>query len=102
MARMDLQLPELTVEDFRRAWTRFELVSAAKEWNDAKRLTILPTLLRGKLIDFYTEFDEDTKGDLASLKKALLEKAGLQEDPLVASKTFNQRDQLQHEKVDAS
>ena len=32
--------------------------------------------------------------------KALLEKAGLQEDPLVASKTFNQRDQLQHEKVD--
>lgn len=86
-------------EDFCRAWTHFELIAAAKEWNAAKQLTISPTLLRGKLIDFYTEFDEDTKGSLELLKKALLEKAGLQEDPLVVSKTFNQHDQLPSEKV---
>ena len=29
-------LPEITVEDFMRAWTRFELVATAKEWNEAK------------------------------------------------------------------
>ena len=99
MAQMELQLPELTVEDFQRAWTRFELVSAAKEWNAEKQLTILPTLLRGKLIDFYTEFDGDTKSSLSTLKKALQEKAGLLDNPLVASKSFNQRDQLSTEEV---
>ena len=96
MAQMELQL---TVEDFQRAWTRFELVSAAKEWNAEKQLTILPTLLRGKLIDFYTEFDDGTKSSLSTLKKALQEKAGLLDNPLVASKSFNQRDQLSTEEV---
>ena len=100
MAHIELQLPELTTDDFQRAWTRFELVATAKEWNEAKRLTIVPTLLRGKLIDFYTEFDEATKGDLSSLKLALQEKAGLKIDPLIASRNFNQRDQLPGEKVD--
>lgn len=100
MAHIELQLPELTTDDFQRAWTRFELVATAKEWNEAKRLTIVPTLLRGKLIDFYTEFDEATKGDLSSLKLALQEKAGLKIDPLIASRNFNQRDQLPGEKID--
>lgn len=97
---MDLQLPELTTDDFHRAWTRFELIAAAKEWNNAKQLTIVPTLLRGKLIDFYTEFDDATKNDLAVLKQALQVKAGLIKDPLVASRSFNQRSQLLNEKVD--
>ena len=51
MAQMELQLPELTAENFHRAWTRFELVAVAKEWNEAKQLAIVPTLLRGKLIE---------------------------------------------------
>ena len=97
---MDLQLPELTTDDFHRAWTRFELIAAAKEWNNAKRLTIVPTLLRGKLIDYYTEFDDATKTDLATLKQALQVKAGLIKDPLVTSRSFNQRSQLSNEKVD--
>ena len=59
-----MQLPELTADDVQRAWTRFELVAVAKEWNEAKQLTIVPTLLRGKLIDFYTELDDATKTDL--------------------------------------
>ena len=73
MGQMELQLPELMIEDFQKAWTRFKLVSAAK-WNAEKQLTILPTLLWGKLIDFYTEFDEATKSSLSSLKKALQER----------------------------
>ena len=97
---MDLQLPELTTDNIHRAWTHFELVAAAKEWNEAKRLTIVPTLLRGKLIDYYTEFDEATKTNLAALKQALQEKAGLIKDPLVASRSFNQRSQWPSEKVD--
>ena len=50
---LDIPLPELTVESFQRAWTRFELVAKAKEWDSAKQLTVLPTLLRGKLVDRY-------------------------------------------------
>ena len=34
-ATLDLALPEITVEDFGRAWTRFELVAKAKEWDAA-------------------------------------------------------------------
>lgn len=33
---LDIPLPEVTAEDFKRAWTRFELVAKAKEWEDAK------------------------------------------------------------------
>jgi len=47
MAEMDLPLPEITKEDFLHVWTRFELVATAKEWNTAKRATVLPTLLCG-------------------------------------------------------
>ena len=98
---MELQLPELTAENFQRGWTRFELVVVAKEWNEAKQLAIVSTLLRGKLIDFYTKFDDaTTKKDLSRLKQTLQEKAGLKKDPLMASRNFNQRDQLLNEKVD--
>ena len=68
---MDIPLPELTVENFKRAWTRYELVAKAKEWNAAKQLIVLPTLLRGKLVDYYTEFDDDTKGDISKIRLAL-------------------------------
>ena len=61
MVQIELQLPELTTDNFQRAWTCFELIAVAKEWNAAKQLTIVPTLLQGKLTDFYTEFDEATK-----------------------------------------
>ena len=32
---LDIPLPELTTDDFQRAWTRFELVAKAKEWDTA-------------------------------------------------------------------
>lgn len=45
------------------------------------------------------ELDDDTKGDLALLKDALQERAGTKEDPLLASKNFNQRTQGHDEEV---
>ena len=84
------------MEDFQRGWTRFEFVTAAKEWNANKQLAVIPTLLRGRLIDYYVELDDETKGDLRLLKVVLQERAG---DPLLASKNFNQRSQGPDEKV---
>lgn len=101
MAQMDLPLPEITKDDFLRAWTRFELVAAAKEWNVRKKATVLPTLLRGKLVDFYIELSEETRADLAELKKALMNKAGLLKDPLMAGKEFIARIQRDGETVDS-
>ena len=97
---MDIPLPELTVENFKRAWTRFELVAKAKEWNAAKQLIVLPTLLRGKLVDYYTEFDDDTKGDISKIRLALAKASGRVEDPLVAARTFVSRDQGPDERVE--
>ena len=99
MAQMDLPLPEITKEDFLRVWTRFELVAAAKEWNAAKQATVLPTLLRGKLVDIFIELDDDTRADLTALKKALMSKAGLIKNPLVAAKEFITRMQQEGETV---
>ena len=57
------------------------MVAAAKEWNAGKRAIVLPTLLRGKLLDIYIELGEDTRADLAEVKKTLMSKAGLTKDP---------------------
>jgi len=66
-----------------------EFVAAAKEWSNAKQLVVIPTLLRGKLIDYYVELPDDTNSNIDRLKAALQERAGVKEDPLVASKRFN-------------
>jgi len=99
MAQLELPLSELVAEDFKRSWTCFEFVASAKEWDDAKQLTVIPALLRGKLIDYYVDFDNATKGDLKLLRAALEERAGKKEDPLAASRSFNQRSQGQGERV---
>ena len=62
-------------------------------------MVIVPTLLRGKLIDFDTELEDATKDDLAALKATLQEKAGFNTDPLVASRKFNLHDQQPNERV---
>jgi len=63
-------------------------VASAKEWDAAKQKLILPTLLRGKLVDIYMSVDDDTSGDLKLLKKALMMHAGLVRDPLSAGQKF--------------
>ena len=97
---LDIPLPEITAENFKRAWTRFELVAKAKEWEGAKQLTVLPTLLRGKLVDKYVDFDAETRTDLVKLKVALEKASGQMKDPLVASRTFVTREQSQSESVE--
>ena len=71
---LDLPLPEVTIEEFHRAWTRFELVAKAKEWDEARQKLVLPTFLRGKLVDYYTEADEETRCNLVRLKTLLMTK----------------------------
>ena len=39
---LDILLHEVTAEDFKRASTRFKLVAKAKEWEQAKQLSVLP------------------------------------------------------------
>ena len=39
---LDVPLPEITTEEFERSWTRFKLVAAAKKWDAAKQLAIVP------------------------------------------------------------
>ena len=87
------------MEDFERAWIRFDLVAAAKKWDNAKQLAIVPALLRGKLVDFFVELSEEECADMQTLKKALSAKAGLARDPLSSAKCFNMRKQGQEEKV---
>ena len=48
------------MEDFLQVWKRFELVFTAKEWSPEKRAKVLPTLMRGKLVNIYIH---DTKQD---------------------------------------
>ena len=88
MATFNVPLLELTFDNFPQAWIRFELVSTAKVYNVAKQTVILPTLLQGKLIDHYIGLDDATKADLQLGKTALMEKAGLMQDPLIAVKLF--------------
>ena len=88
MAQFDLPLPEITPEEFTRAWTRFELVAAAKQWSTERQAAILSILLRGKLVDHYVELDMTTRTDLKQLKTALMTKAGLTQDSLMAGKMF--------------
>jgi hypothetical protein len=104
MAReIDLPLPQLTDgsrEEFLRAWTRFDLVATAKGWDQARKLVVLPTLLRGKLVDYYMELGEEISGNLTSLKGELMKKAGFQTDPLVAGKNFMSCVQQANEKAE--
>jgi len=79
---LDLPLPEITVANFQRSWTRFELVAATKEWNEAKQKLIISTLLHGKLVDSYVTLSETACGNLGTIKKALMESVGITRDPL--------------------
>ena len=61
---LDSPLPEIISEEFHQAWTRFDLVAAAKEWSDDRKKVVLPTLLHGKLVEYYVEADEATHRNL--------------------------------------
>ena len=97
-----LTLPEICAdsrEKFDRSWKRFEVICAANKWEGGKDLTILPALLQGKLLDIYTSLSDVEKADLATLKKALADRAGLTKDPYAAAKRFAERGQEMRESV---
>ena len=94
-----LALPEISVENFEHSWTRFEFTAAANKWDNGRDLVILPALLRGKLQDFYTTLSDDEKKDLAALKRALSDRAGLTKDPLASAKKFTEKKQDAKESV---
>ena len=97
--KLGIPLPEITCEDFQAGWIRFELVAAAKEWTPEKQALILPTLLRGKLVECYVDLDTETKKDAKSVKDELVKRLRLCRDPLEAGRLFMARSQLEHEKV---
>ena len=96
---LDLPLPEITVNDFHRSWTRFELVASAKEWDEAKQRLILPTLLRGKLVDAYVLLNDTARTSLGNIKKALIKGVGILRDPLITGQAFMSRHQSAGETV---
>ena len=46
--QLELPLPEISTKDFERLWIHFNLV-AAKNWDEARQLSIVSVLLCGKL-----------------------------------------------------
>ena len=76
------------------------LVAKAKEWDDSRQVAILPTLLRGRLIDYYTEIPPLTKANLKRLKVVLQKKGGLAGDPFTASLAFSTRKQKKDEQAE--
>ena len=94
-----MPLPEITANDFQRSWTRFELVASAKEWDESKQKLILPTLLRGKLVDVYVQLNETACANLGNVKKALMEGVGIARDPLTAGQEFMSQHQSSGETV---
>ena len=96
---LDLPLPKITSEEFHQAWTRFELVASAKEWNGERKKLVLPTLLCGKLVEYYVDADKMTHGNFANLKTFLMIKVGLVRDPLMSGQLFMSHSQQPRERI---
>ena len=77
MAQFYFISPRITTEEFSPAWTRFELVSTAREWKTEKQVMILPTFL----VDDYVKLDEAIKASMKLLKTTLIKRVGFIKDP---------------------
>ena len=99
MAKSSIPLPEICVEDFEHSWTKFRLAVAANKWEREKELAVLPALLRGKLVEYYVSLEDDEKTVPDTLRKALMDRAGISKDPLVSAKVFSERRQGAQETV---
>lgn len=71
---LDLMLPKITSKTL-------PGVATAQKWND-EREAFSPQLLHGKLVEYYTEADKATRGNLENL---LISIVGLVHDPLTLS-----------------
>ena len=89
MVKFDVTLPEISVETFEHAWLRFELAATAKEWQEDKQLRTLPTLLRGKLVEYFVELSSEEKSSLEVLSEGGSdEESQFEKGPLGCSKAF--------------
>ena len=89
-------LPEpLQHEDARSWFKRFELCAAANEWNAAKQLLYLPTLLRGRSWAIYESLSDADKESYDTLKKAILDRL----DPDTDEHRLAARNQLSHRRL---
>ena len=88
MAQDSIILLEVSVDNFEHAWKRFHLAAVAKQWQEETQVQILPTLLRGNLVDYYMDLGDNEKKLLEEVKQALERKAGIKKDPIVAAKYF--------------
>ena len=52
---------------------RFEICSRANEWNDAKKVLKLPTLLEGEALAVWIELTDDEQKDYAITKKKIID-----------------------------
>ena len=73
MAGLGIALPEpLHGEDAKSWFKRFEVCAAANEWNDAKKLLRVPTLLKGRAWAVFESLSDAETDTYEHLKTALL------------------------------
>ena len=91
---LGLALPEPLKDEDARSWfKRFEVCSAADDWNDQKKLLRLPTLLRGRAWAIFDSLPDASTDSYANLKAALLERLSpdTDEDRISARNGLSQR-----------
>ena len=86
-----ISLPEMLRGEDARSWfKRFEVCTAANEWGDEKKLTQVPTLLKGHAWAVYKALMKAETDTYAHLKVALLAQLSLDMD----EETLGARDEL--------
>ena len=89
-------LPEPLEDGNAKSWfRRFDVCAAANEWDAAKKLVRLPTLLRGRTWAIYESLGETDNASYEALKKAIISRLNpdTDEDRLAA------REQLTHRRL---
>ena len=102
-SNVGLALPEPLLDNDAKSWfKRFEVCSAANEWNAAKKLLRLPTLLCGRAWAVFDALSEEQKKSYDSLKTAILERLSpdTDEDRLSARDALSRRQLHDQESVD--
>ena len=101
-SNVGLALPEPLLDNDAKSWfKRFEVCAAANEWNAAKKLLRLPTLLRGRAWAVFDALSEEQKKSYDSLKTAILERLSpdTDEDRLSARDVLSRRRLRDQERI---
>ena len=99
----NLALPEPLEGKDAKSWFKcYEVYGMANGWNDQKKLSCLPTLLKGRAWAIYDSFHEDGDTDkYEHMKAAILQRLCPEiEDRLVAHEKLSQRRLQEGESID--